>query len=91
MSRSYNKVAKQPIACGSNTEFYRAMNRSVRRYNKQVLGVCLRSEFGDAPPEVFRYFQRDSWAEPTDGSFIMVPYRKYSWLSPDAYTKLLRK
>lgn len=91
MSRSRYKVAKQPFAYGSNTEFYRELHRSVRRRNKQVLGVCLRSESGDAPPEVFRYFRRIPWQEPTDDSFIVFPNRDYRWLREGTYERLLRK
>lgn len=76
MSRSYKKVAKQNIAYGSNTEYYRNRARHTRTLNKQNLKNALQYEEDviddfiiNMKPNQNTHF--DEWNEPTDGSYII--------------------
>jgi len=75
MSKSYKKKVRLHVAYGNNTEFYRSRRRRERRVNKNVLKSVVnvfdvdtedldRVQFEQIP-------KRDTWREPTDGSYVV--------------------
>jgi len=74
MSRTYRKVVKCGICTGSNTEYYRNMNRKCRAKNRHSLRnmivnydietVSDNIPFGEVPIH-------NSWDEPTDGTYLI--------------------
>lgn len=65
MSRTYRKIIRCGNCCGSNTNYYRTRRRIFRRKTKQQLRINL-EDF--VHPEKLKKF-KDSWDEPTDGSW----------------------
>ena len=73
MSRSYKKQLRMNWCCGSNTEFYRELNRQRRRYSKEQLNKIRKMHIDDfsdiyIDPKIPK---KDTWREPTDGGFIL--------------------
>lgn len=82
MSRSYKKFIKCGICTGSNTEYYRRMNRKCRAKNRHTLSNMLAnydienlSDYIPAPEVPIH----DSWNEPTDGTFLISKKDKMSY------------
>lgn len=83
MSRTYRKYVKCGICTGSNTEYYRDMNRKCRSKNRHELRnlisnydidtVCEMISCGSAPVH-------NSWDEPTDGTFIVSKRNKKNYM-----------
>lgn len=73
MSRTYRKVIKQGICYGSNTEFYRDMNRNCRHKNNQSLRELLANNDIETVNDLIMSFKpiHDSWREPTDGTYLI--------------------
>jgi len=73
MSRTYRKVIKQGICYGSNTEFYRDMNRKIRNKNKQSLRNLIANNDIDTVNDLVMTDKpiHDSWNEPTDGTYLI--------------------
>ena len=73
MSRTYRKVIKQGICYGSNTEFYRDMNRICRHKNNQSLRELLANNDIETVNDLIMSFKpiHDSWREPTDGTYLI--------------------
>lgn len=72
MSRSYRKVLRYGVCCGSNTSYYRKKRKKFRAKLKHILTKSMKEECPDdmfVHPETVNQF-KDTWAEPTDGYFI---------------------
>ena len=72
MSKSYAKYKTLGVCTGSNTEYYRMRNRLRRRKNnhsiKNIMANFKNEEFDDIFLE-FKIPKKDSWDEPTDGTW----------------------
>lgn len=73
MSRTYRKVVKCGVCTGSNTEYYRDMNRKCRQKNNQSLRNLLANyDIDDVNDKVMTHTPiHNSWDEPTDGTFLI--------------------
>lgn len=72
MSKSFGKYKTMGVCTGSNTEFYRDRARQLRNKNRQKMrNVLANYNAEDFDDEFIEYKQakRDSWMEPTDGTF----------------------
>lgn len=76
MSRTYNKKIRMHVCHGKNTEFYRERRRRNRRVNRMLLNATVSQ---NEPSEVDENLsleqipKRDTWNEPTDGSWVETP------------------
>lgn len=74
MSRTYRNYIKCGICYGSNTDFYRELNRFCRNKNKHILRNLLANADMETLAEVIPLAiqpKRDTWNEPTDGTFLI--------------------
>ena len=74
MSRTYRKVVKCGYCTGSNTEYYRDMNRKCRSKNRHTLRNLMANNDIDTVADLIPAGEvpiHDSWDEPTDGTFIV--------------------
>lgn len=74
MSRTYRKVIRQGICTGSNTEYYRDMNRKCRTKNRQSLRNMIANYDIEVVSDIIPLSEvpiHDSWNEPTDGTFLI--------------------
>lgn len=74
MARTYRKVIKCGICTGSNTEYYRDMNRTCRNKNRQELrNLMAHHDIQDVNDMINGGVVpiHDSWDEPTDGTFLV--------------------
>lgn len=73
MSRTYRKVIKCGNCTGSNTEYYRDMNRKCRTKNRQSLrNLLANNDLDDVNDKIMTHVPiHDSWDEPTDGTFLV--------------------
>ena len=73
MSRTYRKVVKCGYCTGSNTEYYRAMNRKCRRKNNHDLrNLMANNDIEDVSDKIMTHVPiHDDWDEPTDGTFLI--------------------
>ncbi len=74
MSRTYRKYIRQGNCTGSNTEYYRNMNRKCRAKNRHSLRNLIANNDIDTvanliPPGIVPI--HDSWNEPTDGTRLI--------------------
>lgn len=72
MSKSYGKYKTIGVCYGSNTEYYRDRYRAFRNKNKQIIRNILANKSIDDFDEYyldFRQPRKDSWNEPTDGTY----------------------
>jgi len=78
MSRTYRKVVKCGVCTGSNTEYYRDMNRKCRRRNNHELrNLIANNDIEDVSDKVMNYVPiHDSWDEPTDGTYLISKTNK---------------
>lgn len=74
MSRTYRKVIKQGRCYGSNTEYYRDMNRKIRNKNKQSLRNLIANNDIDTVNDLVMTERplHDDWCEPTDGTYLIM-------------------
>ena len=82
MACTYRKFVKCGFCGGSNTEYYRNMNRKCRQKNRRTLHNMIINydietcsdliPFGEVPIH-------DSWREPTDGTFLITKKDKDFW------------
>lgn len=82
MTRTYRKFVKCGICTGSNTEYYRAMNRKCRTKNRHSLRNLMANydieTINDIIPAPLVPIH-DSWDEPTDGTFLVGRNDKNSY------------
>lgn len=75
MSKSYKKKVRLHVAYGNNTEFYRSRRRRERRVNKNTLKTAINLfNFDKENLDEVQFEQipkRDTWREPTDGSYVV--------------------
>lgn len=73
MSRTYRKYIKQGICTGSNTEFYRYMNRKCRQKNNHELrNLIANNDIETVNNNIMSYVPiHDSCNEPTDGTILI--------------------
>ena len=74
MSRSYKKIVKLGNCGGSNTEYYRTMNRKCRAKNRHTLRSIMANYDIETVSDNIPNAEipiRDSWNEPTDGTYIV--------------------
>jgi len=82
MARTYRKVVKCGVCTGSNTKYYRNMNRKCRAKNRHTLRNMIANYDID---NLFDYMPapfvpiHDSWNEPTDGTFLVRRNDKNSY------------
>lgn len=82
------------ICCGSNTEYYRERTRRTSARNKQILRNAVAHYGNDEVDEhVFEYRppKRDTWDEPTDGTFLYDRRRAESIASDPTYSDSYRE
>lgn len=87
MSRTYRKILRLGICTGSNTEYYRAKRRTFRRRARQQLHIKL--EDFVHPEKLAKY--KDSWNEPTDGTWLADAKDVKNNFSNSKWIKLLYK
>ena len=82
MSRTYRKYVKCGICTGSNTEYYRDMNRKCRSKNRQSLRNLIANKDIEAIDDFISTYKpiHDSWREPTDGTFIVSKRDKKNYM-----------
>lgn len=87
MSRTYRKVIKQGTCYGSNTEFYRDMNRICRHKNNQSLRELLANNDIETVNDLIMSFKpiHDSWREPTDGSHLIMKSDRNIYTNDNRY------
>ena len=73
MARTYRKLVKVGTCTGSNTEFYRYMNRKCRNKNRQNLHNLMANYDIENIDNYISYSKpiHDSWNEPTDGTHLI--------------------
>ena len=83
MSRTYRKYVKCGICTGSNTEYYRDMNRKCRSKNRQSLRNMIANYDIEIISDIIPLGEvpiHDSWNEPTDGTFIISKRNKKNYM-----------
>lgn len=91
MTRSRKKTPKAFICTGTNTLFYRMKRREARARNRQNLRTAMSTDDPDALVQHFKPI-RDTWSEPTDGSWIPTAHDvQQGRISEEWYKKLFRK
>lgn len=94
MSRTYRKAIRQGVCTGSNTEYYRARTRKLRRMNRQSLHTAItKLDIADAADVIytFKYPRRNEWDEPTDGSYYVDKNYVDSVVNSDWYYDSFKK
>ena len=73
MARTYRKVIKCGRCTGSNTEYYRDMNRKCRnRNNHELRNLMANYDIDEVDDMIMTHIPiRDNWNEPTDGTFLV--------------------
>lgn len=88
MSRSYRKkYLKFGICSGSNTKFYRDMNRKCRNKNNHQLRNLLANHLIDEIDDYIVNYEphKDDWKEPTDGTFLVSLKDRNEFISNPCY------
>ena len=86
MSRTYRKAVKCGYATGSNTEYYRCMNRKCRFKNHHTLRNLVANYDINTVADLIPAADvpiHDSWNEPTDGTFLVYAYHKNKYKYED--------
>ena len=91
MSRTYRKVVKCGVCTGSNTEYYRDMNRKCRHKNNHELrNLLAHNDIDDVNDKIMAHVPiHDSWDEPTDGTFLITKndkknyYNEPTWMNDE--------
>ena len=79
MSRTYRKAVKLGCCTGSNTEYYRDMNRKCRCKNHHTLRNLVANYDINTIADIIPAADvpiHDSWNEPTDGTFLVYAHAK---------------
>ena len=79
MSRTYRKAVKCGYCTGSNTEYYRDMNRKCRFKNRQSLRNMIANYDIEVVSDIIPLGEvpiHNSWDEPTDGTFLVYRHDK---------------
>lgn len=83
MARTYRNIVKLGVCTGSNTEYYRTMNRKCRAKNRHSLRNMMANydieTINDIMPAPAVPIH-DSWNEPTDGTFFISKNDKNFYL-----------
>lgn len=82
MSRTYRKYVKCGICTGSNTEYYRDMNRKCRSKNRHSLRNLLAHEDIETVNDLILSEApiHDDWNEPTDGTILVSKKNKKNFM-----------
>lgn len=83
MSRTYRKVVKCGYCTGSNTEYYRDMNRKCRAKNRQSLRNMIVNYDIETVSDIIPFGEvpiHNSWDEPTDGTFLISKTAKKDYV-----------
>ena len=76
MSKSYGKYLMVGMCYGHNTPFYKDRRRKVRKKNKQRIENMIAHYNPEDYDDVFDPYKipkKDTWMEPTDGSWKSYP------------------
>ena len=76
MSKSYGKYKTCGVCYGNNTPYYKDRRRKVRMKNKQRLENMIAHHNPEDYDDVFDPYKipkKDTWMEPTDGSWKSYP------------------
>lgn len=76
MSKSYGKYLMVGMCYGNNTLFYKDRRRKVRKKNKQRIENMIAHYNPEDYDDVFDPYKipkKDTWMEPTDGSWKSYP------------------
>lgn len=79
MARTYRNVIKCGICTGSNTEYYRNMNRWCRNKNKHSLRNLLANYDIEVISDIIPLGEvpiHNDWDEPTDGTILITKKNK---------------
>ena len=90
MSRTYRKAVKRGLCCGSNTDFYRDMNRKCRNKNRHSLRNLISNYDIETVDEIIPVAEvpiHDSWNEPTDGTYLITKKDKKFYTTDEYYSK----
>lgn len=81
MSRTYRKFVKRGVCTGSNTEYYREMNRKCRNKNRHSLRNLMANYDTETVNDLVTNSVpiHNSWDEPTDGTFLVNKNDKNSY------------
>lgn len=81
MSRTYRKYLRLGVCCGSNTEWYRDRRREQRTKNKHALRKIRKMPIESFANECefINWPKRDSWYEPTDGTWLVYKSTIRQW------------
>lgn len=82
MARTYRKFVKCGVCTGSNTQYYRYMNRKCRTKNRQSLRNMIVNYDIETVSDIIPFGEvpiHDSWREPTDGTFLITKKDKDFW------------
>lgn len=82
MSRTYRKFVKCGVCTGSNTEYYREMNRKCRNKNRHSLRNLMSNYDIDTVNDLVlnEVPIHNSWDEPTDGTFLLSKKNKKDYM-----------
>lgn len=87
MSKTYRKYVKCGFCTGSNTEYYRNMNRKCRHKNNHSLRNLLANYDIDEVNDKIMTEEpiHNSWDEPTDGTFLVSKEDKSLYTQKETY------
>ena len=83
MAKTYKKFVKCGICKGSNTKYYRDMNRKCRTKNRQSLRNLLANYDIEVVSDIIPYGEvpiHNDWDEPTDGTFLLSKKNKKDYM-----------
>ena len=83
MARTYRKFVKCGVCTGSNTQYYRDMNRKCRTKNRQTLRNMIVNYDIETVSDIIPLGEvpiHTSWDEPTDGTFIVSKRNKKDYM-----------
>lgn len=89
MSKSYGRYINLGICWGSNTEFYRDRRKQVRRKNRHIIRNLLHNFTADLFDDLFTDFRlprKDTWNEPTDGTWKYTAKEVKKYIRKGIYT-----
>jgi hypothetical protein len=91
MSKTLRKYIRLPIACGNNTPYYKLKRRKIRRIVKSYIR-SLRYLNDIDVMEIPDFVFKNSWFEPTDGSWLIGKFNADSeYVKIDKRTKRFKQ
>ena len=84
MARTYRKFVKCGICHGSNTKYYRDLNRKCRAKNRQSLRNMLVNYDIETVSDIIPLGEvpiHNDWDEPTDGTFLIGKNAKKNYVT----------